>query len=236
MKVVFTGDESSGKSLRLAHELRRVVNRNARWRSLGLPPRPILCNMPLNPSFVSWAADLGVSIEPWRDLRDVIYRTECDVFMDEILKYLDAQLWANMTLDTKHWLSQGAKSGVHLYASCQDFSQVAKSARVIINECYIVTKLLGSRRPMKTAPPVKRIWGLCMMRPVDPKSFTGDNVTMESTGWPLFFGIHRDECEIFDTNAKISPGQLPPFRHTVRFCEHYGHATEPCSYCKTIHE
>jgi len=155
--------------------------------------------------------------------------------MDEVLKYFDATKWAELGLDAKHWLSQGAKSGIEVYAAAQDFSQVAKMFRILVTDCDNITKIIGSRRPMKTSPPVKYIWGVCTARPVNPATFKGDSVTMESSGFPWPFLIQKRDCEIFDTNASVSPTELPRFKHTVRYCEHYGKAGHNCEFHKVIH-
>lgn len=191
--------------------------------------------MALSQSFLDKAKEYGIPIRFWKNLDDIVYQTECDVFIDELLKYFDARRWADLGIDAKHWLSQGAKSGVNVYASAQDFSQVDKSFRLLVNEVFHITKIIGSRRPMKTAPPVKFVWGLCWVREVDPRSFKGDSVTMETMGLPSIFPIQQSDCDIFDTNAKVIPSDLPKLKHEVRYCEHYGKGEGSCTFCKTSH-
>jgi len=216
MKIVYTGIESSGKSLMLARQAVDVVKRNAKWFKVTKVERPIRSNMKFSPDFEIWAYSQHVPILYYRNLDEIIYETECDVFIDEILKYFDARNWANLSIDAKHWLTQGAKSGVHVYGSAQDFSQVEKSFRILCNQVYVITKLIGSRRPMRTSPPVKRVWGICFVRAVDPKTFKGDSVNMETIGMPGFFFIKREDTSIFDTNAKVVPSDLPPLKKRRR--------------------
>jgi len=217
MKMVFTGDESAGKSLQLARKLRELVLRNERWANITGIKRPIRSNMRLSEEFVEWAAQKNVPIFYWNNLSEIIYETECDIIIDELIKYFDSRAWADMSIDAKHFLSQGAKSGVHIYAAAQDFSQVDKAFRLLTKKCYVVSKFIGSPRPMKTAPPVKKIWGICFMREVNPKSFKGDTVTMETIGFfPTPFLIEKVDCEVFDTNAKIIPSELPPLKRMQR--------------------
>lgn len=217
MKYVVTGIESSGKSLLLARKARDIVERNAKWYEKTGVPRPILSNIIFSTEYVKWAQSKNVSIEYWKQLHEIIYRTECDVFMDEIVKFFNARSWADMSIDALHFLTQGAKSGVHLYGACQDFSQVDKSFRLLVNECEVVSKIIGSPRPMKSRPPVKRIWGLTMVRKVDPVSFKSDNAEMRSTDlMPSFYFITREDCEIFDTSAKIAPSEGLPLKRIVR--------------------
>lgn len=221
MKIVYTGIESSGKSLLLAREAKRLVKRNSKWASITGIPRPILSNLRFSNEFFEYAGSKNVPIVYWDNLEEIIYKTECDVFIDELLKYFDARLWVNLSLDAKHWLSQGAKTGIHVYATCQDFSQVEKQFRILCTEVWVVNKFIGSRRPMKTAPPVNFIWGLCFMRSVNPRSFTGDNTTMETIGiLPTPFLIMKEDTCIFDTNAKVVPTNLPVKRKRKQIIEY----------------
>lgn len=213
MKVVYTGIESSGKSLQLAKKARSLVVRNAKWFKKTGVPRPIRSNMMFSEEFFEWAKSKNVPIYYWHNLDEIIYETECDVIMDEVLKYFDATQWINITMDAKHWLSQGAKTGVHVYASAQDFSQVAKSFRLLCSEVWVVEKIIGSRRPMLTAPKPWGVWGLCVMRSVDPTSFKGDNATMDDISlFPHFFTIKKEDVNVFFTNQKIVPSNLPVLR------------------------
>lgn len=221
MKTVYTGIESSGKSLQLARVAKSLVIRNSKWFKITGIRRPIRSNMIFNIGFDRWANDMNVPIYYYKNLEEIIYETECDVFIDEILKYFDARNWSNLSLDSKHWLTQGAKSGVHVYGSAQDFSQVEKSFRILCNHVYVVTKIIGSKRPMKTSPPVKRIWGVCFMRAVDPKTFKGDSVNMETLGMPSIFFIKKDDTKIFDTNAKVIPSDLTPKKMRKRKVQYW---------------
>lgn len=235
MKRVYTGIESSGKSLALAMDLERVAARNAKWlRRTGIA-RPIVINMALRDSYVAQIRKTGVPIVFWKNLDEILPLVECDIFIDEILKYFDARRWADLSIDAKHWLTQGAKMGIHIYGAAQDFSQVDKSFRLLVNQCFHVTKMIGSPRPMKTAPPVRFVWGLCIQRQVNPTSFKGDSVSMETMGLPVPFFIHKHYCDIFDTNAKVVPSDLPRLKHEVRYCEHYGKGEGSCTFCKTSH-
>jgi len=231
MKRIYTGIESCGKSLLLAKDIRKVVDRNIRWHKITGKWRTLAPNMALSPAYIQKIAASGQPIKFWRNLHEIIYDEESDVFIDEILKYFDARNWDKLSLDAKHWLSQGAKMGINVYGACQDFSQVDKSFRLLCNEVYLLNKVIGSRRPSKTTPPVKKIWGLCLKHEVDPLSFKGDNTSLERKGWfPTPFFIHKEDCDLFDTNAKVVPTELPPFRHEVRHCE-----DAVCGHMKVFH-
>jgi len=210
MKVVYTGIESSGKSLLLARKALELVERNSAWFDKTNIKRPILTNLLFSQDFENYATSRNVPIKYWTNLEDIIYETECDVFIDELVKFFDSRQWLNLSLDSKHWLTQGAKTGIHVYATSQDFSQVEKQFRLLCSQVFVVTKIIGSPRPMKSAPSVNFVWGLCSVRRVDPKSFNGDSTTMKSLDFiPSFFFISKDDTSIFNTNAKVIPTNPP---------------------------
>jgi len=210
MKIIYVGKESSGKSLMLAKRAHELVDRNSYWYSITGVKRPIYTNSPFSETFVQMAESKNVPIVNWTDLQDILQVSEADIFIDEIIKYFDARNWSDLGVEAKHWLTQGAKSGIHVYGACQDFSQVEKQFRLLCNEVYQIIKVIGSPRPMKTRPPVKRVWGVCMLRQVNPATFKGDTTTMETMGWPSFFTIRRQDTDIFDTSLRIRSGKLPP--------------------------
>jgi len=210
MKIIYVGKESSGKSLMLAKRAKDLIDRNSRWFDKTGVKRPIYTNSPFAEDFVAYAESVNVPIVNWTDLQDILQVGEADIFIDEIIKYFDARNWSDLGVEAKHWLTQGAKSGIHVYGACQDFSQVEKQFRLLCNEVYQVIKVIGSPRPMKTRPPVARVWGICMLRQVNPSTFKGDITSMETMGWPSFFTIRKQDTDIFDTSLRIRTGKLPP--------------------------
>jgi len=151
--------------------------------------------------------------------------------MDEVGAYFDSRLWQDLSLDARLWLAQGSKSGIELYGSSQDFAQVDKSFRRLVNYLYEITKIVGSPRPSATRPPVKKIWGLCLIRELDPRNYNEDKKKFAGEyALPSFFLIQRKYCEIFDTTQKIGRGKFPALRHEERFCE-----VPNCSFHKVFH-
>jgi len=209
MKIVWTGKESSGKSLQLSRKAEEILYRNAKWVQKGCPPRTMVFNQPMSNSFINEIESKGIKYMEVRNQSEFLYLDQIDLFLDEVIKYFPARGSESLTPEQLHFLSQGAKSGIQVYGASQDFSQVHKQFRLLVNEVYVVTKIIGSRRPMKSAPPVKHIWGLCYMRQVKPESFKSDSVSMETVGIPSPFLIERIDCERFDTEYKIPMSTLP---------------------------
>lgn len=221
MKKVYTGIESSGKSLQLSIHAEKVLKRNIKWLKITGIPRTMVFNTPMAPQFIERITNAGLTYKEFRNLSEILHLTECDIFIDELIKFFGASGATSLSREQLDFVTQGAKQGVHLYAASQDFSQVHKQFRLLVNEVYVVTKIIGSKRPMKTAPPVKHIWGLCMMRSVKPSSFKGDSATMEDMNFPSFFFITKEDCERFDTSYKIPLSKLPV--KIVRRQDHIGY-------------
>lgn len=220
MKVIYSGLESSGKSLKLAKVIRKLVIRNAAWNKKYKKDRFIASNMEFTPVFIDWAAQQGVRIIYWVNLDDLVTFSECDVIIDEVGNYFDARFWEKLSLDVRNWITQGAKVGIEIYGSAQFFGQVDISFRRLVNHLYYITKLVGSPRPAATRPPVETIWGLCAITEQDPKLYDKENDSFKRIGlMPNFFLIQKKDCEIFYTGQKIQRPKPLKYKHIVRECE-----------------
>jgi len=220
MKLVYTGLESSGKSLMLSRVAEKIYRRNVMWLrireklKLQRIPRQMAFNQPMADWFVKKITDSGLRYKEFRNFNDVEYDTETDFFIDELLKIFPAKGTDPLPFHVMDFLTQGAKSGNNIYSASQDFSQVHKQFRLLTNKVYVVTKLFGSARPMKSSPPVGYIYGMGIKRSVKPQSFKGDNATMESNFIPLPFWISEGDTKRYDTLYKLPRAVLPD--HKVR--------------------
>jgi len=220
-KVIFSGKESAGKSLKLAMVVADLVYRNSKWKKETGITRPIWSNLKFSDDFYKHVTEeLEIPIFYWENLDDLVKIEQADVICDEVGNYFDSRMWQDLSLDVRRWLTQGAKSGIEFYGSAQDFAQVDKSFRRLCNHLLEIKKIVGSPRPSATRPPVKRIWGVCMMNELDPNSYNEDKKKFASGAiFPSLFTIRRQACEIFDTTQKINRSKLPLYRHEERFCE-----------------
>jgi len=220
MKRVYTGIESSGKSLMLSRDAEQVRLRNAKWLSITGLRRTMAFNSPMSQEFIDKVNECSIYLF-FNNLDDIIYLQEADIFIDEVVKFFPSSV-NSLSNEQLHFITQGAKSGICLYGASQDFSQVHKQFRRLVNQVFLIRKIIGSSRPMKTAPPVNYVWGLCSKTPVDPKSFRGDDSTMTEleTGFTLnFFFILKKDINRFDTSYKIPLSKLP--RKKLRLQEEY---------------
>jgi len=231
-KVIYSGLESSGKSLKLAMKAEELLMRNKRWLKKSGTARPIISNLIFSQAFVERAESAGIKIEYWRNLDELIQYRDCDVLMDEIGNYFDSRSWTDLSLDVRSWLTQAAKCGVEIYGTAQDFAQVDKAFRRLVNELYHIRKVVGSPRPSATRPPVKAIWGVAMVRELESMGYDESKLAFNTKSIiPSIFFIRRKYCEIFDTNAKIAKSKPPPFRHVERSC-----GDPNCTFHKTFHD
>lgn len=237
MKKIYSGLEGSGKSLKLARITQELVHRNAAWGKQIGTPRPIASNMRFSDAFFEYAKSLGVPIIYWQNLDELIKLEQCDVIIDEVGNYFDSRMWADLSLDVRKWLTQGSKCGIEIYGSAQDFAQVDKSFRRLVNELYDIRKMIGSRRPSATKPPVKRIWGICFARALDPQGYDEDKKAFNGSFIPIPFLIRKADCDIFDTTQKIGRSEYPAMRHEARYCQKHEKmgGDGSCTFCKVVH-
>jgi len=222
-KVIYTGPEGSGKSYLLAWQAGKLVERNASWVKKGYPPRPIVSNLEFQPWFEKFADEKMVPIRYWKDIEELPYLAECDLIIDETGAYFDSRTYKDLPLDVRLWLAQADKLGVDIYGTAQDFAQVDVSFRRLIsganNALYLIDKLAGSTRPAKTKPTSGRVWGLCTMREIDPVGYDESTKKFANKGvFPSMFFLHREICDVFDTNKRIAKSKPPPYKHIERRC------------------
>lgn len=222
-KTIFSGLEDSGKSLMLATYAGKILERNAAWLKLTGRPRPIRTNLEFSPWFLEYAQQLGIPVIMWKDLEELPSYTECDLIMDEVGAYFDSRTFKDLPLEIRLWLAQASKLGVDIYGSAQDFAQVDISFRRLTTELYHITKLVGSPRPSATRPPVSKIWGVCMVKALDPVGYDEQTRKFNNAGvMPSFFLIRHETCSIFDTTKRIAKSAPPPYKHIERRCTEPG--------------
>jgi len=233
-KIIYSGLESSGKSLMLAMRAETVLFRNIRWKEKSGISRPIYTNSPFSERFTEYGKKNGINIYLWKNLDDLILVRDADIFIDEIGTYFDSRFWADLSQDVRRWIQQGAKMGIELYGAAQDFAQIDIAFRRLTSQLFHITKFIGSARPSPTKPPIKRIWGICHMVELDPKNydenkkrFTGATLLNWFTGW---FTIQRKYCELFDTRYFLEKSKTMPYKHIEKFCEN-----PDCEFHRTLH-
>jgi len=204
----------------LSKKVADLAWRNYKWKKKSGIARPIASNLNFSQEFFDLVTkEYGIPILYWENLDDLVQLTDCDIIIDEIGNYFDARLWADLSTDVRSWLSQAAKLGIEMYCTAQDFAQIDKSFRRLVNELYLITKLIGSPRPTATRPPVTKIWGVCWKRGLDPRSYEEDN--KKPAGGDILgtiFYIRAEDCNRFDTKQRIKRSRYPHLKKIVQTC------------------
>ena len=225
-KVIYTGPEDSGKSYQLALRAGKLVERNSKWFQMTKIKRPIFSNLEFQPWFEKFSEERNVPIRYWKDLEELPLMSEGDLIIDEIGTYFDSRTFKDLSLDVRLWVAQASKLGTDIYGSAQDFAQVDLSFRRLVagptNGLFLINKWMGSDRPSKTKPPVKKIWGMCIMREIDPIAYDENSKKFASKGLPHIFFLRKEICKIFDTNKRIAKSAPVPYKHIERRCIEFG--------------
>jgi len=225
-KRIYTGLESSGKSLMLSAHLVRNVKRNAAWKTrLGID-RPIVTTLPVSDSFITYAKSVGVRIEAIHEVSEFPRLRGCDFYIDEIGTYFpkDMYEWKDVPQSVKRWLPQSEKLGVHIYGTAQDYGQVNKDFRRLVKALYEVKQAFGPKRPGENLPNNKQlIFGLLVIHKLDARRFDGDQFDMKTIGWfPKLKFYNHWATDRYDTNKMVIESPPAPLRKITRICPEDG--------------
>lgn len=226
MIVVFTGLPGAGKSYKMAQTAIDILYRNKRIKDKYGLNRPLYSNLTFSEAV--YEAFPG-QIRYWAEPVELTSIRNADVLWDEIATHLDSTQWANMSLEIKRWLQQHRKFGIEIYGTTQDFAMIDKSMRRMTSDLYYLSKLIGSRDKSTTKPSVKYIWGLIVVKSLDPVTYDEENKQSKSV-IPSFMFLSRKGINVFDTSQEIKSGKYPPLNHIERECIKDG-----CSFHKIIH-
>lgn len=226
MIILFTGLPGSGKSQKMATTMIDILYRNKKWQKETGTIREIWSNLKLSSEVEK---EFSGFIRYWSEPAELVKLRDVDVFWDEIATHLDSTQWQNMSLEIKRWLQQHRKFGIEVYGTTQDFAMIDKSMRRMTSDLFILTKLFGSRDKSSTTPPVKYIWGMVLIRPLDPTTYD-EAESKKFGGFPSFMFLTRQGVELFDTGQEIKSGRYPPLNHIEREC-----ITPDCGFHRVLH-
>jgi len=227
MIVIFTGLPGSGKSFKMAQTLVEVLYRNKKAYEKGIAKRMVFTNLKLSEAV---EAEFEGFYTYWTDLRQLVILRDCDVFIDEVGTYFDARLWETLSLEMRRWLNQHRKFGIELYGTAQDFAQVDKAFRRLTSDLLYLYKLAGSRDISASRPPPKYIWGISLVRELDPTVYDEQKSKFAATGLPKFMWITRKGTQIFDTRAEVKLSAALPMKHITKECE-----DPSCGFKRVVH-
>jgi len=160
---IIEGAPGQGKSLYTARKVEDLLRRNKRWYKKSGIIRKIASNIKFSEEFEKIADGFLLY---WTNTQQLVGLRDVDIVWDEIATELDSRNWVNLDDEMKRFLSQYRKRGVDIYANTQDFSMIDARARLMITSVKSLSKIIGSRDPTPTKPPIKYIWGVIMIREV----------------------------------------------------------------------
>jgi len=223
---VITGRAGAGKTIMLADKLLEVLRRNERYYKRTGIIRPVFLNFPIAPKL---AEKYNKFLGRFNEVDELVRLEDCDIFIDELLYYFDAQLWKETTRKVKKFIAIHRHLGIEIYATSQDFAQVDISFRRLTDRLFYLVKLISSREPSATKPPVKFIWGVSVVYTIPPTDYKEDQKE-NKTSFHWFFLITRKKAEVYDTRQKYEMTSFAPFEHISRTCSEPG-----CDFHKVIH-
>lgn len=227
MIVIFTGLPGSGKSYKLGRTAIEILYRNQKiYKKTGVL-RQLFTNLQLS---LEVEQEFTGQIVYWTDLRQLTPLRDCDVLIDEVATYFDARLWETLSLEMRRWLAQHRKFGIEIYGTSQDFAQVDKAFRRLTSDLVYITKIAGSRDISATRPNPKYIWGVSLVRDLDPQVYDELKSKFSARGLPKFMLISRKGTTIFDTRAEVKLSSALPMKHIEKACE-----LPNCTFHKTMH-
>jgi len=243
MIVIFTGLPGSGKSYKLGKTCVEVLYRNKKRYEKDLDyywnpdkaklatkepiKRVMWTNLKFGPDV---EAEFKGYFKYWTELKQLTPLRDVDIVIDEVGTYFDSRLWETLSLEMRRFLSQHRKFGIDIYGTAQDFAQVDKAFRRLTSDLLYLTKIAGSRDISATRPPPRFIWGVSLVRELDPTVYDEQKSKFATGGLPKFMMITRRGTEIFDTRAEVKLSSALPLKHIDKECEKEG-----CSFRKTVH-
>lgn len=188
------------------------------------------------------------------------------VIFDDMATILPADQWANTPVWMRKMFAQGRHFGIRVLANCQDPTSVDLNFRRYVDMCYRFRKLIGSRDPDETKPPVKKIWGIYLRRKIKAEwlwklgDMSDDEILLfkkqkeelaERLDIPNLFKdiwrasfhiINSKICNIYDTTQDVPEYKPTGFSHQVIYCvdpecDHENkESPNYCGYKKVYHE
>lgn len=179
---------------------------------------------------------------------------DCDIFCGEGATLFPATMKNaadDMPLWMKAMIAQHRHRSIRFILLTQDFMGINIAARRCTWEAWAMEKVIGSRDPSPSLPPVKFIWGIYSKRKIDPdlvkkeaaevrllikteagKKKDEKDVKMKLIGAPRYHWISRFKCSLYDTLAKVE--ELKIIREIEHIEVRCSHAN--CGYVHKTHK
>ena len=166
----------------------------------------------------------------WTDPMELIRLTDYDLVIDEVANYFPSDKWKDTHHEVRRMFAQHRKRGMEIFANTQDYRMVDINYRRMLSRVFQIWKIVGNRSPSATLPKIKYIWGLIIIRELDPETLEDDGEKKVIGLIPNLMLITRKLVECYDTREDIKAAPAPPYHHIERHC------SDPnCNFHKFIH-
>jgi len=214
MIVVFCGLPGAGKSASLARKALQLLEANRKLFRKQKVKRYLYSNM----KFTQHIHDkYPGQIKHWDDPQQLINMRDCDIIIDELSLYFDAQAWADTPPSVKRFMRLHRHYGVNIWAVCQDFETIDISVRRLTQHLYCVDKIFGTREPSPERPNIRFPFVFSIVREVKRTSYADpkEEYKYETLS---FFPFGKKLMNTFDTTEDIVSDFIIPLRHVVKKC------------------
>lgn len=215
---------------------------------------------------------LGTYLYYWRDAKDLRYCPRkncwksdtrhrlhgCYLIFDDMATILPADGWSQTPIWMRKMFAQARHFGIRIVANLQDPFSVDINFRRYVDMCYRFRKVIGSKDPDETKPPVKRIWGVYHRRKIKAewlwkfgdmideeiikmrsKEKIKEKVTGEAPAYKdlwkgSFHLITKKVCSIYDTTQDVPEYKPTAYEHEEIGCSDPKHPD--CGYKKVFHQ
>lgn len=226
-KVVYTGLESQGKSLALARDALKMARHCQYLKEKYGIHRLLFSNLIFSDDFYNEYKDF---IRYFSNIDEIVNEVGCFVIIDELSLYFSSLKNEPLPENVNRWLRQGAKQGVFIRGSAQEFHDLHVQFRRRVFSAYHCVKLVGSPRPAVNTPNSSRsVWGLIRLRPLVINPYDELNPRYHFSLPPFdCIRITKQLTGIFNTSQVIGDVPPLPFKHIERSCP-------TCNYKKIYH-
>lgn len=156
----------------------------------------------------------------WRNMRDWNKMNKGIIIADEGTVYFNPRKWSQLTEATEKKLMQHGHEDLDIYVSCQHYSRIDITLRVLAERIMVVKKLFpfGNRNNTKS-------WGLIKitehyledMERLDRAIYQEDKELF--TVYKEYMLIKPKFCKVYDTRQLVGKSGAMDLYHEEQFCE-----------------
>jgi len=149
-----------------------------------------------------------------------IKRKNFDCFWDEMAVEIPSDKWKDTDPAIRKFFAQHRKRGIEIFGNTQDYMMLDINARRMATKVYETHKLVGTRDPSATLPPLKIIWGIIAQWQLDKKCIRVDDMDRRHIGvLPEFISISKKLTSIYDTTEDIDKAEKTKLQHVELECD-----------------